>query len=245
MRVDGARVEISHEPIFWLIGQAYHTNEAEIIGPAWLKTSDQRFDIVATLPRGAARDQIPEMLKSLLTERFRLKTHFEKKEQAVYALEVARSGLRIRESSSGPGSAEHDGKLPPEQRRTALNGKGPGVQLPSSADGQFVHFGPMKVSLPELAEFLSHFTDRQIVDATDLRGRYEVTFQLSQQDVIASALPQSATARQSSNPAEAAPDPRGVSVFDAVKSLGLRLSPRKMPVTQLVVDAVERSPTAN
>ena len=41
-------------------------------------------------------------------------------------------------------------------------------------------------------------------------------------------------------------DPSGVSLFTALKSqLGLRLDPTKGPATVLVIDHVEKTPTAN
>jgi len=48
------------------------------------------------------------------------------------------------------------------------------------------------------------------------------------------------------SPAAAASDPGGgLSVFAAVKKLGLRLEPRKAPVEQIVVDHAEKAPTEN
>ena len=40
-------------------------------------------------------------------------------------------------------------------------------------------------------------------------------------------------------------EPTGVSTFDAVKALGLELRKRNTPVNVLVVDKIERLPTAN
>jgi uncharacterized protein (TIGR03435 family) len=56
----------------------------------------ERFDVVATLPAGATPAQVPEMLQSLLAERFGLKIHKEKKGFPVYALVVGKSPLKLR-----------------------------------------------------------------------------------------------------------------------------------------------------
>ena len=58
------------------------------------------FDIVATMPPGVSRDQIPEMLQSLLAERFSLAVHRENKEQPVYALVVSKTGPRLKAASA-------------------------------------------------------------------------------------------------------------------------------------------------
>ena len=41
------------------------------------------------------------------------------------------------------------------------------------------------------------------------------------------------------------PDTWGPAVFQAVKDLGLELQPRKAPVETIIVDRVEKTPTAN
>jgi uncharacterized protein (TIGR03435 family) len=53
-----------------------------------------------------------------------------------------------------------------------------------------------------------------------------------------------APAADPSKPAEAASDPGG-SLFTAIQSLGLKLEPRKTPMTFIVVDHVEKMPTEN
>jgi uncharacterized protein (TIGR03435 family) len=45
-----------------------------------------RFNIVAKLPTGSSTAQVPEMLKTMLRERFRLEAHHEAREFGVYAL---------------------------------------------------------------------------------------------------------------------------------------------------------------
>jgi uncharacterized protein (TIGR03435 family) len=42
----------------------------QISGPAWIST--ERFDIVAKLPDGASKEKVPQMLQSVLEDRFRL-----------------------------------------------------------------------------------------------------------------------------------------------------------------------------
>jgi len=96
---------------------------------------------------------------------------------------------------------------------------------------------------------------RQIVDMTDLKGHYEASLDLSLADIIAMArnagvdVP-GAGGQGPANPAPAvasAPDPggSGLTVGEAVQSLGLKLESRKAVVDQFVVDHIEKAPTDN
>src|ERR1700687_4134243 len=60
-----------------LIGASDVRND-QIVGPDWLDI--QRFDIAATLPEGATKDQFQAMLRNLLETRFRMTLHRETKE---------------------------------------------------------------------------------------------------------------------------------------------------------------------
>ena len=54
-----------------LAPQAYRIDPRLVDGPAWLNERDSQFVIHATMPEGAARAQVPEMMKAL-EERFHL-----------------------------------------------------------------------------------------------------------------------------------------------------------------------------
>ncbi len=56
----------------------------QVSGPTWMDT--ERFDIVAKVPRDASKDDVKLMLQNLLTERFKLTLHREKKDLPMYAL---------------------------------------------------------------------------------------------------------------------------------------------------------------
>jgi len=93
MKVDGARVEFGATALTELIARAYRVRTFQVSGPGWM--SDERYDILAKLPEGSTPDEIPEMLQSLLAERFRLRVHRDTKEYGVYALVVAKDGVRL------------------------------------------------------------------------------------------------------------------------------------------------------
>jgi len=54
--------------------------------------------------------QAPEMMQSLLEERFQMKTHREKKEFPVYALVIAKGGPKMKETAPDADPAKPDAK---------------------------------------------------------------------------------------------------------------------------------------
>ena len=158
---------------------------------------------------------------------------------------VAKGGIRIKQTAS-------DSELPaarPSINVSAAGGpEGVGVDL---GGGSYFHFSDnkfeaAKLTMPRLADSLSIFTDRPVVDSTGLKGGYDFVLQLSPEDyramLIRSAInngivlpPQVMRALEAS----------GDSLFSAVQLLGLRLDARKAPLDVLVIDSAEKTPSAN
>ncbi len=100
MRVDGAQVHFVNWDVGAFIGTAYKLKRYQVIGPDWLAAA--HFDLDAKLPAGATRAQIPEMLKSMLEDRFQIKVREDSKEFSVYGL-VLSPGARLKDVSN-PGT---------------------------------------------------------------------------------------------------------------------------------------------
>src|SRR5438876_943661 len=100
MTVEGSRVDIGYMSLADLIPAAFKVKPYQISGPDWMNS--QRFDILAKMPEGATKEQVPEMLQALLIERFQLKVHRETKDQSIYALIVAKGGPKFKESAPDP-----------------------------------------------------------------------------------------------------------------------------------------------
>ena len=79
-----------------LVSWAYGVDARLIAGPDWVMQGEDRFAIEAVMPEGSARDNIPEMLRSLLAEGFHLLAHRVAGEQSAYAL-VAKKGPKLSE----------------------------------------------------------------------------------------------------------------------------------------------------
>src|SRR5688572_9425466 len=68
--------------------------EAQFVGgPDWIRST--RFDIAATTAGDPPRDQIRQMVRTLLAQRFGVKAHVESRSLDAFALVVARSDGRL------------------------------------------------------------------------------------------------------------------------------------------------------
>jgi uncharacterized protein (TIGR03435 family) len=251
MRIDAARVDAGSMSLADLIRVAYRVKPYQISGPDWM--ASERFDVLAKLPEGASREQVPEMLQALLAERFKLTVHRESKEYAVYALVVGKSGPKLKEAAPDaevPAAAED---VNPQIR---VNGRGESMSVAISGGGigtAHLSMGPngnMRLEAPRmnmvaLADSLSRFFDRPVVDLTELKGTYQVTLDLSMEDLRNAARSAGLVGPGRGGGGDAASDPGGASIFAAVQQLGLRLEPRKTPVDIVVIDHLEKTPTEN
>jgi Protein of unknown function (DUF3738). len=241
-----------------LIRTAYKVKQYQVSGPDWMGL--QRFDVLATLPEGASPEQVPEMLQALLAERFKLATHRESKEHAIYALVVGKNGPKLKESAPDPEAPAPGGVN--AQIRIAGNMDGKGVSVTGGPVGpvrmQMGSNGNMrmeasKMTMPALAEMLSRFVDRPVVDMTELKGAYVVAIELAMEDLrniarTAGMMPPGAgpvAGVDAGRPADAASDPSGLSIFASVQQLGLKLDPRKAPLELIVIDHLEKAPSEN
>src|SRR5438270_7214723 len=78
VHIDGAQVSVTYFSLKDLIQTAYKLKNYQVVAPDWV--ASERFDIAAKLPAGANRDQVPDMLQSLLEDRFKMKVHRDSKE---------------------------------------------------------------------------------------------------------------------------------------------------------------------
>jgi uncharacterized protein (TIGR03435 family) len=266
MNIDAARVDIGTLSLGDLIRIAYRVKAYQVSGPSWMNSA--RFDIVAKMPSGATREQVPEMLQALLAERFKLTLHHESKEHAVYALVVGKGGSKLKESApdadaGATGGPDGAPAAAADNRQIRVNTDGKGVVIAggenagwsrmSMGQNGMMHMEMKRVKASALADMLSRFVDRPVVDMTDLKGSYDVALDLSMEDLrnvaraAGMAVPGMAPAgggADVAHPADAASDP-GASIFAAVQELGLKLEPRKAPLDLLVIDHLEKTPTEN
>ena len=261
MKVDGAMVDIGGWSLKMLILTAYKLKPYQVSGPDWMDSV--RFDILAKIPDGVTKDQVPEMLQALLAERFKLTAHRETKEQPVYGLVVGKDGPKLKPSvpdvDAPPDLATKDaaddgrgGSI----KTTRRNGDNISGVIPNGPNGRtniavangMLHMEWAKMTLIALAEGLVPYLNRPVVDMTGLKGTYQVTMEFSLADtmgVVRAADQRNGVAPAGGDAPAMASDPTGSSVFSSVQRLGLKLESRKAPVEQLMVDHLEKTPTEN
>jgi uncharacterized protein (TIGR03435 family) len=183
------------------------------------------------------------MIQSLLQDRFKLKAHLESRESPVYALEIARTGLKM---TRLPDDAPADAPF------TVTSSGGPdGVSVDLGQGASLVfnnkQFQAKKVTMQILAETLGRFVDRPILDLTKLDGRYDVTFARAQEDFMPMLIRSAVNAGMTLPPQAMAQldQPSMGSVESGLKALGLVIEARRAPLDVLVVDSMDRIPTEN
>ena len=217
------RMESAHEfvarnhTLKTLVQAAYNLNPRAVSGgPPWIDAD--HYDILAKAP-GEIRPNLEEqmsMLRNLLADRFKLGFHREQKELPYYALTVAKSGPKLKESTVSP-DASPEGP-PPLIFVVDL----PVIRLP----GRYA-------TLAELAWVMQRAAlDRPVVDKTGLSERYDFDLEFTPDESQFNGLfGKVAGADESAKPG----------LFAALQEqLGLRLEPAKGPIEALVIDGVER-----
>jgi uncharacterized protein (TIGR03435 family) len=122
---------------------AYGVQDSQISGPEWLQS--QHFDIVAKADEPVAEDQLKLMMRTLLAERFSLAFHRQSKEMRAYAMTVAKSGAKLRESA----------ETKPFRENSAVGTVARGM------------------TMKEFGDFIAGPLQTPVVDMTGLNGRYD------------------------------------------------------------------------
>jgi uncharacterized protein (TIGR03435 family) len=177
------------------------------------------FDLIAKIPPGAGKEQFRLMLQTLLVERFRLKFHTEHRQFAGYALVIAKSGFKPQQAPAGGEFPERPDKPGITANHFLRNGY------------EIVRMRGRQMPISKIAGAIDVPGDGPVVDQTGLTGTYDFTLEyaypLSEAQAISEAPPAS-------------------SVFAAVQQqLGLRLVPKRVPFTVVVIDSFDRVPSEN
>jgi uncharacterized protein (TIGR03435 family) len=159
---DAGRITYTNVTLRDCLMAVYDAKDYQISGPDWIRTD--RYDIVATAAGPVSVDVMKQMTLKLLTARFQMAVHLEKKELPVYAMVVAKTGAKLHETES------------PGRGNVRMNGGG-------------VVFTSTSVS--ELIDYMSRLRtaemDRPVIDDTGLKGRYDFAVNLfsTQEEMMA------------------------------------------------------------
>jgi len=240
------QVNLQGATLKFLIGFAWdlnlNDNEVLVGAPKWLDSD--HFDILAKFSGQVASGGSPnappidiedlrQMVRDLLTDRFQMKTHMEDRPVTAYNLIAANPKLHPADPTSrtrckeGPGP---DGK-DPRIASPVLN------RLLSCQNMTTAQIGE------ELQRIAPGYIYSPVLDMTGLKGSWDFTLSFSSVDLTRASAAGSGSAGASGSPS----DPNGaLSLFDAVnKELGLKLEKVRRPVPVLVIDHVEEKPTEN
>ena len=255
------RLDLSNYPTREVLTMAFGVEMFQLVAPEWVR--EQRLEIHATMPAGATRAQLPEMLQSLLADRLGLVVHMESRATDVYELGVGKDGIKMREvepinglerspadSSAQPSLIDSLSGLSDNQTRTTASGAGR-MRIGTAAtlyEIQTTERGSRQITatrmtLPQLIGLVRSSVDKPVVDKTGLTGGYQFTIELPG-SVAASQVASVLGLTKLDGDAIGA-EPSGVSASKAMESLGLKLEARRAPIMFLVVDKIERNPTAN
>lgn len=226
--------------LFNLIVQAYSINSLNVDAPAWTKS--QRFDIAAKVPPKTSEAEFAVMMQHLLMDRFNLVVRYKSQTSSSYDLVVGRSGPKIAKATGT--SLPNDNRLradsPTKSPQLDKNGY---PLLPDDGEGMIVLSNRARLlraraTMEQLASDLSAQLRTPINDATGLKGEYQISLYWDQRsssfDLSSETVDHPVT------------DPQGPSLIMALQQqLGLTLRQAKTLTKSLVVDHIEKLPTAN
>jgi len=244
------RITASNIPLKNLVLGAYELQEFQLSGgPSWL--TSRRWDINAKAenPKATLKDMMA-MLRSLLADRFQLKTHMETRDVPIGVLVMARSdgklGPKLKLSTANCPSAEELTAKAQEALTTggglgalqSLVGRGECSILPTVAANNpsaGMGLGMKGQPISTLVTLLTQFTGKTVQDRTGLTGRYDFELTFDPEVLL----------RMISNlgvniPAGSLPQSNAPSLLTALQEqLGLKLENDKAPGQVLVIDSAE------
>jgi uncharacterized protein (TIGR03435 family) len=220
--VDPGMIRLNGDPLKVILREAFSVKMDQIVGPSWLDSVC--FVIVAKIPEGATKDQLPAMFQALLIERFKLAAHKESRIRQGYALLVDKNGPKFKESDPTSHSAG-----------TIRFGAAPGASGIKGA-----------MTMASLARHLSPRLDGPVQDLTELKGKYDIDVSWVPDRSFEPMGPFAEEYAAAHPNAEASLPTGGRDIFAAFRdSLGLRLERRKLQIEVVVIDHIERIPAEN
>lgn len=148
----GGRFSARNLTLKQLLPNAYGMQDYQIAGgPGWI--TSEGFDIEARAAAGTGelpREQMQEMVQSLLADRFHLALHRETRQLPIYALVVGKTGPKLQAADSG--AAPDRGQ-------------------------KMGHMITQKMSMTALANVLTFDLKRQVRDETGLKGDFAFTLE--------------------------------------------------------------------
>ena len=211
-RVQGRSFSTLNTSLSDLITFTYGIHARQIVGaPEWV--SSEKFDISAK-PDGEGQPndkQWKAMLQKLIAERFKFTFYRDKKELAVYTINVVKTGPKLTKSTGDP------------------NG------LPGIGFRQLGGMMARNANMTDFAGLLQGTVlDRPVLDQTGVQGRYDFTLNWTPDEFQFVGL----GIKPPPTPPDAEKNP---DLFTAIQQqLGLKLESTKAPAEVFIIDHVEK-----
>jgi uncharacterized protein (TIGR03435 family) len=219
---DPTRLTFSNATLTMILQTAFDLQDIQkISGPGWLNVD--MFDIAATLPPDATKDQMRTMLQNLLAERFHMASHREKQDLPAWVLTAAKGRLRLDAAKNAASKlSRKEYEVPGVRNLTCGN----------CTVGQFV-------------KLLGHPEGRLVFDETGLTGTYD--FAITYEPAYGACKGCTLGGGGASAPPPPPPPDEAPPVLSVAldQQLGLKLERRQRPVDVIVIDRIDRVPVEN
>jgi bla regulator protein blaR1 len=227
----GGQFTVSNITVKRLIEDAYRIKDFQISGgPGWIRSD--LFDIAAKPDGPVSYEQFPQMLQSLLAERFQLAIKSATREMPVYVLVAAKNGPKFNVAhESDPNFIDLSGRPTP-----------PGGGRPRITIIRRGRLTAQGLNMAAFADNLANVLGRTVLDKTGLSRMYDIKIEWRPDEnqiamFGAMGVPEGFGAPPS--------DWDGPTLFTALEEqLGLKLESQKGPVEIFTIEHVER-PSAN
>jgi uncharacterized protein (TIGR03435 family) len=232
----GGLLHSTNYPLILYIVFAYKPTSPEMQSintqlPKW--ASANHYDIEAHATGNPTKDQFRLMMQALLADRFKLKVHYEYKQQPVLALVLDKPGKFGPHFQSHPADTPCSSAAPAEGPNATVAGGFPeqcGVLNvnPSPSTGR-ITIGGRNVPMSMLANMLGSQPalniTKPVIDKTGMTGNVDFTMEFSPELPPGTGF---------------TPDPNGPTFLEALKDqLGIKLDQQTAPVESIVIDHVE------
>lgn len=221
----GNRLLAVNYPLWMLIASAWEVpfNEsARMTGiPDWARST--RYNVSAQAGKGSIKPGLPPrernavmraMLRTLLIDRFHLEVRRETKELPIFAIVVARSGLKLQK-------ADIDEKDCADTCHQITGGQGRGLHA-EAAD------------ISDLARYVENWAERPVLDKTGLTSLYKIQ---TEGWVPLRPGPPPAPGAKGEDGTDLAGLP---TLFNVFEGMGLKLETEKAPVEVFHVEQIDR-----
>ena len=209
--VRGEDVLVKNFSLSFVVRWVYQLHPRQIIGAqGWMDTDKWDIEAKPDTPGMPDVEQEKEILRKLMTERFAMKIHEEKREMPAYTLTVSKDGPKMMKAADAGLS-------------------------PSFAMGPLGVVHVQSATMDDFAHMLNDILDRPVVNETGLTGKWDFVLKWTPDETQFAGAPVKVSLPPASAEDANAPPP----LFRAIQDqLDLKLNAQKVQVPVVVIDHV-------